>query len=30
VNRRGAERPEKGVPIDAFIDELAAAVLEHK
>jgi threonyl-tRNA synthetase len=30
VNRRGSERPEKGVPVDAFVDELAAAVLQHK
>jgi threonyl-tRNA synthetase len=30
VNRRGAERPEKGVTVDAFVDELAAAVLAHK
>jgi threonyl-tRNA synthetase len=29
VNRRGADRPEKGVTVDAFVDELAAAVLAH-
>jgi threonyl-tRNA synthetase len=30
VNRRGSEQPERGVRVDDFIDELAAAVLEHK
>ena len=30
VNRRASERPEKGVPVDEFIDRLAAEVLEHR
>jgi threonyl-tRNA synthetase len=30
VNRRGSDQPERGVRVDDFIDELAAAVIEHK
>ncbi|MDQ1520514.1 MAG: threonyl-tRNA synthetase [Actinomycetota bacterium] len=30
VNRRGGDQPERGVRLDDFLDELAAAVIEHK
>jgi threonyl-tRNA synthetase len=30
VNRRGADAPEKGVSVDAFVAELAAEVAEHR
>jgi threonyl-tRNA synthetase len=30
VNARGSNDPERGVPVDAFIERLAADVLEHR
>jgi threonyl-tRNA synthetase len=30
VNKRGSERPEKGVHVDAFVEQLAADVLAHR
>jgi len=30
VNKRGSERPEKGVHVDAFVEQLAADILAHR
>jgi len=30
VNKRGSDRPDKGVHVDAFVEQLAAEVAEHK
>ncbi len=30
VNKRGSERPDKGVHVDVFVEQLAAEVAEHK
>jgi threonyl-tRNA synthetase len=30
VNRRGSDRPERGVKVDAFIEQLAADVIDHR
>jgi threonyl-tRNA synthetase len=29
VNKRGSEQPERGVAVDAFVEQLAAEVIEH-
>jgi threonyl-tRNA synthetase len=30
VNQRGSEEPERGITVDAFVDRLAAEVIEHR
>jgi threonyl-tRNA synthetase len=30
VNQRGSEHPERGVTVDAFVERLAAVVIEHR
>ena len=30
VNRRGSEHPDRDVTVDAFVEQLAAEVLEHR